>query len=194
MPNRSYYLVNSITWYRMIAAPVLALLVYFEQPAIYAWMLTLSFCTDAIDGFLARKLKVTSPYGARLDSIADDLTLAAAIYGAAVFKTEFMSEHLVPIVTMVILFVLQYGISLYRYRKLSSFHTYLAKAAMFLQGCFLILLFLLPQPILWLFYVSVFVSILHLLEEIILVFLLPKWATNVKGIYWVLRRRKTAPG
>jgi phosphatidylglycerophosphate synthase len=185
----NYYLVNGITIYRLVAAPAIALLVFYDQFELFRWLIAISFCTDAIDGFLARTLKVTSKLGARLDSIADDLTLVAAIYGAAVFKSEFFSTQFIAISLMVGLFVAQYVASLIRYKKLSSFHTYLAKLAMLLQGSFIILLFFLPEVPVWFFYIAVLVSVLDLVEEIILVFLLPKWTANVKGIYWVLTKR-----
>jgi CDP-diacylglycerol--glycerol-3-phosphate 3-phosphatidyltransferase len=47
-----------------------------------------------------------------------------------------------------------------------------------------------PQPILFLFYAAALVTGLELVEEIILVGLLPLWEANVKGLYWVLRRKK----
>jgi CDP-diacylglycerol--glycerol-3-phosphate 3-phosphatidyltransferase len=189
-----FYLVSAITLYRLAAAPVIAVLVYFEAFEIFRWLIAISFFTDAIDGFLARKLRVQSRFGARIDSIADDLTLAVAIYGAAVFKGDFFQSHLTPIVVMIALFVIQYGASLWRYGKVSSFHTYLAKAAMVLQGTFIILLFFLPNVPVLLFYAAVAVTVLELLEEIILVALLPQWQENVKGLYWIMKGRKKLPG
>jgi phosphatidylglycerophosphate synthase len=187
--RRNYYLVNSITVYRLIVAPVIGLLVNLKQYEAFSWLIALSFCTDAVDGFLARWLKVTSRFGARVDSIADDLTLAVAVYGVIVFKHEFFSDKFVPIITMLTLFVIQYAAALVRYGKLSSFHTYLAKAAMLSQGCFIILLFFLPEPPHWLFYIAAITTILDLSEEILLVLMLPKWKENVKGIYWVMNNK-----
>ncbi|MGZ4042660.1 MAG: CDP-alcohol phosphatidyltransferase family protein, partial [Bacteroidia bacterium] len=67
--------------------------------------------------------------------------------------------------------------------------TYLAKAAAIFQGIFFILLFLIDQPVYALFYIAWVITILDLLEEIILVFMLPKWQSDVKGIYWVLKEK-----
>ena len=98
--NRTYYIVNGITLYRMIAAFLLILLIVNHQPEIFKWLPAISFLTDAVDGCLARRYKVVSVLGAKLDSIADDL-----------------------------------------------------------------------------------------IEEIILVLILPHWKTDVKGLYWVIHRR-----
>ncbi len=73
---------------------------------------------------------------------------------------------------------------------MTSFHTYLAKVAAILQGIFLILIFHLPDPVYTLFYIASFITMLDLLEEIILILILPIWEANVKGIYWVMRKQK----
>jgi cardiolipin synthase len=190
MEKYSYYFVNGITVYRMIAAPVLVFLIFDRQLEWFKWLLAVSFFTDAVDGWLARKFKVTSIMGAKLDSIADDLTIAAGIIGVIVLKPEFLKQELPLIILLLALFVVQFVLAIIRYRKISSFHTYTAKLAALLQGCFLILLFFLPQPVYLLFYLAVFVTAVDLIEEIILVLLLPRYETNVKGLYWVMKRRR----
>ena len=55
MQKTSYYIINGITIYRIAAAPVLALLIIYGNKDVFKWMLAISFFTDAIDGFLARR-------------------------------------------------------------------------------------------------------------------------------------------
>jgi CDP-diacylglycerol--glycerol-3-phosphate 3-phosphatidyltransferase len=188
MHKRSYYVINGITIYRVAAAALLLFFIIIHKPDVFKWLLAVSFFTDAIDGYLARKYKVTSTFGSKIDSLGDDLTILMALIGVAVMKTSFLREQSVLIVVMLVLYLLQNVMAFIRYRKITSFHTYLAKAAAVLQGSFLILIFFLPKPPLFLFYAAAVVTILDLIEETILVALLPKWETNVKGIYWVLRK------
>lgn len=188
MNKRNRYIINRITWYRIIAAPVLLVLIFAKQFDLFKWMLAFSFFTDLIDGFLARKYKVVSVFGSRLDSIGDDLTVLVAVIGLFVFKTEFALKVLVPLLILFFLFIFQTVFALFRYRKISSFHTYLAKTAAILQGIFFILI--LFEPMCFLFYAAAVVTGIELLEEIILVALLPKWEANVKGLFWVLKRKK----
>jgi len=184
------YIINGITFYRLMAAPFLLYLVLSNNMEVFKWMLAVSFFTDAIDGWLARRFNVTSIFGAKLDSIADDMTVLAGIIGIIVLKPGFIREQIIPVAVLLGLFILQITFALFRYRKTTSFHTYLAKAAAISQGIFLILLFFLPEPIYFLFYLTVFVTAADLLEEILLVALLPEWKANVKGIYWVLRAKR----
>lgn len=190
MRKPSYYIINGITAYRLLASFLLAYLVYTRQVDIFKWMLATSFFTDAIDGILARWYKVTSIMGARLDSIADDMTILVAVIGVVRLKPEFVQQELVLIIILLALLVIQLVMALVRYGKISSFHTYLAKIAALLQGGFLILLFFLPEPPLTLFYIASAVTILEIVEEMILVVLLPKWKINVHGLYWALKDRK----
>lgn len=184
----TYYLINGITVYRIIAAPVLLILLFNGQFNIFKWLLGVSFFTDLIDGFLARKFKVASVVGAKLDSIGDDLTVVVGMIGLLVIKPDFIKEQKVLLIILFSLFLIQSAYALIRYRKLTNFHTRLAKLAALLQGVFLILSFFSEKPVLILFYTAAIITFLELVEEIILVGLLPVWETNIKGLYWVIKR------
>ena len=189
MKKNSYYIINSITLYRLIAAPFLLLLVFTKEVNLFKWLLAFSFFTDAIDGHLARRYKVVSIMGAKLDSWGDDLTVIAGTIGLFVIKPEFIKKELIWFLLVFIVFLIQTISALVRYRKTTSFHTWLAKLAAILQGSFLIVSFFISQPPLLLFYIAVAATTLQLIEEIVLIFLLPKWKADIKGIYWVLRQK-----
>lgn len=194
MRKQSYYIVNGITLYRLVVFPLLILLIISKRFDLYKWLLLVSFLTDAIDGFLARRYKAVSVLGAKLDSIADDLTILSVIIAAIVYKPEFIRKEMSLIIILLGLFVFQTIYALVRYGKLSSFHTYAAKFAAILQGSFLLLLFFLREPVYWLFYIAAVATIADLLEEIILVWILPKWTANVKGIFWIMRGKRSNRG
>ncbi len=185
--KRAWYVINGITVYRIVAAPFLLILLFTGNAGIFKWLLGVSFFTDLIDGFLARKFKVTSVLGTRLDSIGDDLTVLVAMIALFVLKTGFVIQHKLILILLLILFMVQVGYAFIRYRKMTGFHTWLAKTAAFLQGIFLLLVFFTHEPSVLLFYVAAIITMLQLIEEIILVHLLPQWQTNVKGLYWVLK-------
>jgi CDP-diacylglycerol--glycerol-3-phosphate 3-phosphatidyltransferase len=179
--------INVITLYRIVAFPVLIVLIFTDRFDIFKWMLIVSFFTDAVDGILARKFKANSVLGAKLDSIGDDLTILAAVIGLAVAKTEFLKEHWIIFAIPLGLFFIQVFAAFIRYGKMSSYHTYLAKIAAILQGLFMCSMFLFDKPAYWLFYTTAFVTTIELIEEIIIVFVLREWKTNVHGLYWVVK-------
>lgn len=187
----AWWVINGITMYRVVAAPFLLWLVISGRYELFRWLLGLSFFTDAIDGYLARKYKVTSVLGTRLDSIGDDLTVLVAVIGLFIMKPGFIRQQQWVFIALLVLFLVQTAYAFSRYGKMSNFHTYLAKTAAVLQGIFLLLVFFTDAPILILFYAATGITMLQILEEIVLVYLLPSWKTNVKGIYWVLKDKRT---
>ena len=188
--KQAWYIINGITLYRVIAAPFLLILLFTKHYDIFKWLLGVSFFTDLIDGYLARKFKVTSILGTRLDSIGDDLTVLVGLIALFVLKLEFIKQHVIIFIILLVLFLVQTTYAFIRYRKMTNFHTYLAKTAALLQGVFLILIFFSKEPSLILFYAATVVTMLELTEEIILVNLLPQWQANVKGIYWVFKNKE----
>ncbi|MES1221271.1 MAG: CDP-alcohol phosphatidyltransferase family protein, partial [Bacteroidota bacterium] len=134
--------------------------------------------------------KVTSVLGTRLDSIGDDLTVLVAMIALFVIKQEFIKQEKIWFIILFSLFLIQTTYSFIRYGRITNFHTYLAKTAALLQGIFLLLVFFTDKPDIFLFYAAAIITILELIEEIILVSLLENWETNVKGIYWVLKKKR----
>ena len=189
MINKYYYLVNGITLYRLVMAPLLIFFAFSRQLDLFKWLIAVSFLTDSFDGYLARRHKAVSVLGTRIDSIADDLTIVAGLIGAVVFRYEFLKQQIVLLSLLFILYLFQLIAALVRYGKQTGFHTYTAKIAAVLQGIFLILLFFFPEPFCLLFYVTVFFTALDLVEEIILVFMLPQWQADIKGLFWIMKAK-----
>ncbi|WP_028298594.1 CDP-alcohol phosphatidyltransferase family protein [Olivibacter sitiensis] len=189
MKGKSYYMVNGITLYRLIAAPALLVLIFTGHRDIFGWLLAFSFLTDAIDGYLARRYGVVSVMGAKLDSIADDLTVLVAIIGLFVWHWPFIIEEYIWVLLLLVLYLLQLAFALFRYGKATSFHTYLAKVAAVFQGIFLVVTFFQSSPPQLLFLAAVVLTALDLIEETIMVAMLPKWQADVKGIFQAMRHK-----
>jgi len=173
----------------MMAAPFLLILVISKEIDLFKWLLAFSFITDAADGYLARRYKVISIAGSKLDSIADDVTIVVAMIGIIGFKPEFLKHEIFLFILLFALFILQTVLALSRYGKISSFHTYGAKIAAILQAIFLVLFFFSGKPLYGLFYITIIVTAIELVEEIIITLWLRRWETNVKGLYWIIKRK-----
>ncbi|MFZ6012553.1 MAG: CDP-alcohol phosphatidyltransferase family protein [Bacteroidota bacterium] len=185
----AYYAINGITMYRLVSAPFLLLLAFTGEVIVFKWLIVLSFFTDAIDGPLARKFNVTSVFGSRLDSVADDATVLVSALGLWIIHPEFIRAEWVIIAALLFLLGIQTVAALVAYGKVTSFHTYMAKVSAVAQGVFFISFFFGYGPSYLLFLIAVTTTGIELIEEIALVIILPEWKTNVKGIYWVLRSR-----
>lgn len=180
---RNFNVADWFSFYRIAAAPVLIAISLLGHRELFTWMLLLSYSTDAIDGFLARKLKIASPRGSQLDSLGDQLTLVVGFIGLILFEKDFIRNNLVVILIPLTLYFLQMLIAFRKYGKATAFHTYLAKTSAIVQAVFILWL-LFFGPVYWLFYLMIGLGIIETIEEIILIFMYPNWVAGVKSIFY----------
>lgn len=192
-PFRNFNIADWFSFYRIVAFPLLVVFLLAGARDWFTWFLLISYSTDAVDGLLARKLNISSARGSQLDSVGDQLTLMAGLFGVWVFEKVFILENLVLIAIAFLPYLIQMVIAFIKYGRTTAFHTYLAKTSAILQAVFLLWL-LFFGPVYWLFYLMIFIGILETLEEITLIFLYDHWVKDVKGIYWALKdeRRREA--
>lgn len=179
---KNFNIADWFSFYRIFAAPLLLVLIFLDERLVFTWMLLISYSTDAIDGYLARKLKITSPRGSQLDSIGDQITLTIGLIGLSYFELAFIKANLIVIIIAFIPYIIQMIIAYLKYGKATAFHTYLAKLSAILQSIF-ILWSLFYNPEMVLFYVMIVIGILETIEEITLIFMYDNWASDVKSIY-----------
>lgn len=183
---KNYNIADWFSFYRIAMVPFLLALILMEERLIFTWFLLVSYSTDAIDGFLARKLKIASPRGSQLDSIGDQLTFVMGLIGLWAFENAFIRENLLIIAVAFVPYILQMLIAFMKYGKATAFHTYMAKSSAVLQGTF-ILWTLFFGPVYWVFYMMIIIGILETIEEVTLIFMYDVWVEDVKGIYWALK-------
>ncbi|MGI9550232.1 MAG: CDP-alcohol phosphatidyltransferase family protein [Aurantibacter sp.] len=186
---KNFNIADWFSFYRIVAVPVLLCLVWFDERLLFTWFLLVSYGTDAIDGYLARKLKISSARGSQLDSMGDQITLVVGLIGLWIFENEFVSENLLLIAVAFVPYIIQMAIAFLKYGRATAFHTYLAKTSAVIQGVFIIWT-LFFGPLYWLFYVMVIIGVLETVEEITLIFMHDQWTKDIKGIYWTLRDKR----
>jgi cardiolipin synthase len=185
-------LPNALSVVRIAASPILLVLAALHAEAAFASLLVCALLTDIADGLIARLCRLQSQLGALLDSVADTLLLFTALCGMWVFHRPIVEEHWIAGVVLVGSWTTETVAAFARYGRLSSFHTYLCKAAGYLLGIFIGTLFIFGfAP--WLLYLAVAVSVLGNLEELVLLALLPEWRADVRGLWWVLGTPQREP-
>ena len=186
---KNFNIADWFSFYRIFAAPFLLFLIWYDQHLLFTWLLLISYLTDAIDGYLARKLKITSARGSQLDSIGDQTTLIIGLIGLFYFETNFIKTNFTLILIAFIPYIIQMVIAYSKYGKATAFHTYLAKLSAIMQSIFILWsLFLSPEYSL--FYIMIGIGLLETIEEIILIFMYDNWASDVKGIYWAQKDKR----
>lgn len=97
-----YNLPNMITLLRIVLIPLLVIVFYLP----WEWrfvasgaLFSVAAATDWLDGYLARKLDKTTPFGAFLDPVADKLIVAVAL----VVLLQHQGTVIFAIATMIII-------------------------------------------------------------------------------------------
>jgi len=184
-------LPNAISVARLVCVPLLAWLAWQGHASLFGPLFVAALVSDIVDGWIARRFGFASPRGARLDSLADTALFLVSLYALWAFHPRVVIEYPLATASVAGLWILENVASLWRYGRLSSFHTYLSKAAAYALGIFLGWLFLFGfvQPLMA---SAVCLAVLASLEELALLALLPQWRTNVRGLWWVWRSSRSA--
>jgi phosphatidylglycerophosphate synthase len=186
---KNFNIADWFSFYRIAAAPILLLLLLLDERQLFSWFLLISYLTDAIDGYLARKLKITSSRGSQLDSFGDQITLIIGLIGLFIFENEFIKNNIILISVAFVPYIVQMIIAYFKYGKATAFHTYLAKLSAILQSLFILYsLFFIPNYTL--FYIMIGFGLLETFEEITLIYMYDSWSSDVKGIYWAFKDKR----
>ena len=159
-------IANYVTSIRIFGAVAL----FFVEPLSVWFFAVFGICglSDAVDGFIARTLKVTSTFGSKLDSVAD-----LCFYSAMMINLFYkISEKLlfflwIYLFIILIIRVAIYLISAIRFSKFSSLHTILNKTTG--VGLFLLPFLLLTNKIVFNIYAAILctIAIVAALQELI---------------------------
>ena len=184
---------NAISVARLCATPVLVGLAWAGMKTPFTWLLLGALLSDAADGYIARAFSVSSRVGALLDSVADAALMLAIGYGPWVFFPQLYVDHWLIIGAAVSLWSIEHLAALVRYGRFSSFHTALVRLAVLVFASFVAVLFLLGfYP--WLFYLAAVLSILAVLEQLAMIWLVPTWSPDLRGGLAEVRRRRRSAG
>ncbi len=153
----------------------------------------LSLLTDALDGFLARRLHAESDLGRRLDSWADYVMTAAAVAAIWLLWPEVVRREWPWFLTTVVgcFAIVVYG--LIRWRRVLGYHTWLAKGMAVVLPIGVVVLLAGWTPLA--FHIAVVLQVLCGIEEMMIAFLLPGFSGPVPSVWHAarLRRPKTPP-
>ncbi len=121
-------LPNLLSLARLAMLPVLLWLVWTGNSMGFFWVLLLAFGTDLLDGFLARRLGLVTPLGARLDSAGDLVVFLTALLGVVRLFPALMRRYAPLVLACLALFAAAQIVSLVRFRRPVIYHSWLAKA------------------------------------------------------------------
>lgn len=182
---------NLLTYLRLAAIPALVGLAALDLRIAFLWLLATAWATDAIDGPLARMSGQESAGGARLDSVADRGLMLTIALSVAWLWPEVLQREAASVALLGIALVVPRAHAFAKFRRLPSYHTWLAKSLAVYMAVSVLLLLGWHWP--WPFRVGALVLILEAVEEIAITRTLHRWRPDIPS-WWHLRREGAAGG
>jgi len=172
-------LPNRISILRIVLS--VGLLFVIDYKVVFAAMVLLIGISDVADGYIARRYKLATPKGARLDSIAD-LVFFAVVFFVVLFKYWWILTNNLPVLLIILgIKILTNVISKKKFGQYAFLHTIANKAI-----CVVVFLFVLTLPfefngtaITWVFILAIIPAI----EELGIILHNKKYDPNQKSIF-----------
>jgi phosphatidylglycerophosphate synthase len=178
---------NILSISRILMAPLMLVSAALGWGDGFTMFYAMGLLTDAVDGFLARRLHAESKRGATLDS-RGDMAVALSLPIGAFLLWPAMMRSLIPyIVVALVAYLAPIIAGEIRYRRLPSFHTWGAKLCAINAGLSILVLFV-TQNSLW-FKICIPLLVLESIEELIMIAILPRWHPDVPSLWHALRLR-----
>ena len=183
-----FNIANLITACRIVLAPVLLLLAWQGKGGLFLACLIASLVSDIVDGQIARRFNLTSEVGTRLDSWADLLTYASVPVAMWWLRPDIVSTEKTTFFAAIVSYILPVAIGFVKFRRLTTYHTLMARVSAYLLGVAVVVLFA-NGPILP-FRIAVCVLVLAEIEEICITLVLPEPRSNVRFLAKAIEIRR----
>ncbi|NOT27722.1 MAG: CDP-alcohol phosphatidyltransferase family protein [Acidobacteria bacterium] len=173
-------IANVLSGSRLVIAPLLLFAAWSGYTRLFLSSLVIALATDAVDGWVSRRLNQTSELGTKLDSWGDLALCFCVPLGVWWLWPDLVRRESLFVMAVLASYTIPGLFGLIKYRRIPSYHTRIAKIAAVLMGPSALILFL-GGPA-WPFHLSTLVVIVEALEEIAMTALLPRWRSNVSGL------------
>ena len=178
---------NLISSIRILIAPLMLVLALLQMENWFLGALIFSAFTDVLDGFVARKFDMITPLGAHLDSWGDFMIYTTMAICAWILWPEITQRELLYYAIILFSFLLPALIGLIKFGKLTGYHTWSVKLAVFVTLVAYIALY--AELASWPFMLASILCLIAGIEEILITFILREEKTDVRSIRAALRER-----
>lgn len=164
---------NQLTAARLLLIPVLWFLALSSQSLYLGIGIAITFLTDVLDGFVARRTNQVSDFGAKFDSLADNILAPSAIIWLFMLQPELITNHSRGLLVAISLYTSSIMVGLLKFRRFGNLHLYSSKAAAVLMFLFAVHTFMTAGYSTWLFFFALVAFSLSSLETLLLQLICP---------------------
>lgn len=183
---------NLFTAIRVALTPAVVMVAIAGSRPWFLILLGITLMTDAIDGFLARRLHAYSDFGRKFDSFADYLTMLTGIAGIALLWPDIMKRELAWVASGLGAFFAAVVYGYIRVGRAPCYHTWASKALAVATA-----LSLIPLLAEWSatpFHIAIVLQVLAGLEEMFIAVLVPNHVGEMPTVWhaWRVRQESMA--
>ncbi len=179
---------NQLTAARLVMIPVMWALTLMKLPVSVGIGMILSFATDVLDGFVARKLGQASEFGSKFDSLVDNLLLPSALVWLWLLRPEVYREHIWLGVFAITLYFSSLLLGLIKFRRFANLHLYSSKVSSVFMYLFISHAFIAAHYSPLLFYIATGMFVVTSAESLALQLISSKVDAHMGSIILVWRR------
>jgi len=174
---------NLLSIFRLIVAPFLLAIAWQGRANLFLVILAVSLLSDVTDGYIARRLKVTSKTGATLDSWGDFVTYLTVALGAWWLWPEILRREAFFVLTGIAFYIIPALVGFIKFKRLPCYHTWAVKIQAALMCLAFYILFI--TDIEWPFRCAVILQYFVSIEEMAITLFLTEQRYNVRS-FWHL--------
>ena len=174
---------NIFSILRIISVPFLIYIASIGRGNLFLILAAISLSTDAIDGYVARKLNQVTTLGTTLDSIGDMMMYFTMPLCGWLLWPEMVMNEIGYIAVLMISFIVPMIAGALKFGRMPSYHTWLAKTSTMFISIATMVWFIWQYPVL--FRAAVVIQILVMTEYIAITIRLKKWRGNIPSFWHI---------
>jgi phosphatidylglycerophosphate synthase len=165
---------------------VLALL---RLPVYVGIAFAVSFVLDYLDGYFARRLKQTSEFGSKFDSLVDNLLIPSGLIWLWLLKPEVYQEHAGLWLVAIAIYFASLLLGLIKFRRFANLHLKSSRYGSIAMYLFVTQTFIMDHYLPVLFYVAIAAYIVSSLEGLLLQLLFSQVDAHMGSLLFVWKKR-----
>lgn len=179
---------NLISTARLLCAPALLVFAWHGATGVFLGLFAAGLLSDVLDGALARRFKLESDFGARLDQWADFALWLSFPVGAWWLWPDLLMREAAYVMTAIVCAVLPTAIAYAKYGAVPGYHTWSVKTGAVVMGMAVPLLLLFE--LVWPFRIAALFQIVCAIDELGITFLLPTCRHDVPSVFHAAHLRR----
>lgn len=159
---------NQITAIRFMMVPTIWWMIITGLSGYIGIVLIVCLISDALDGYMARRLNQVTDFGGKFDSLADNILILSALTWILMLKPMVLADHYMLCLLAICTYITSLAVGWIKFRQVGNLHLYLSKLSGLVQYVFIIHTFSSATYSPWLFYLAISIFFLSSLETLLL--------------------------